>query len=704
MQAGYDKARGEDQIARQEVRRVTNDLRYEADVRYWNRVAQCELVSVADRYRTSVAQLVAVVRERVELEYTDRNDLLMAEVRLNDADYRSERARNEAEVARLSLNALAGIPSGEQILTDTLVAVPSLAGLSFQVEDALLRRPEMQMAETNIGVQQSAARMANARYLPSLSVGVDGNYSSPGYDFRADLDPNYSVYAKLSVPIFEWGKRRHTRNKGRYQVDIARERCMQVADGLRLEVETARCNYQQAMEQVRLTESSLRKAAESETLALDKYREGSVSIVEVINAQLYHLEAQQNHIRSKLNACLAKVHCSGLVGKDKSLYLRVYRRRCTGNYPDAQADCTPKLPALYNEQNRTRMRPTRQSYIWDILLYSGLGCFSYFFLVRFADIPLRHQDRLLTPQAFVAVMLLFNGVGLGMRYIRLRLRSSYPAFLDNRRRMVLFLVLSALFLFALNYLLLVSVKLLLDIPHPFQLVYKGTRLLLITWLTELVIVSQSVSNRFYRDLLAAYRRTQQLEESALQARYMALQSQLNPHFLFNSLNTLIAEIEYNPQGAVGFTRNLSDVYRYILTCQDKRLVSLHDEMGFVDTYVQLHRVRLGDCLTVDWQVADAIREEAQLPPLTLQLLVENIVKHNVISPSRPMTVTVEALTDGEGSAWLRVSNPVHPKLGAVSGGHGLKNLAQRYRLLCGKEIVVEKQENCFDVKVPLLYE
>ena len=306
LQAGYDKARGEDQIARQEVRRVTNDLRYEADVRYWNRVAQCELVSVADRYRTSVAQLVAVVRERVELEYTDRNDLLMAEVRLNDADYRSERARNEAEVARLSLNALAGIPSGEQILTDTLVAVPSLAGLSFQVEDALSRRPEMQMAETNIGVQQSAARMANARYLPSLSVGVDGNYSSPGYDFRSDLDPNYSVYAKLSVPIFEWGKRRHTRNKGRYQVDIARERCMQVADGLRLEVETARCNYQQAMEQVRLTESSLRKAAESETLALDKYREGSVSIVEVINAQLYHLEAQQNHIRSKLNACLAK--------------------------------------------------------------------------------------------------------------------------------------------------------------------------------------------------------------------------------------------------------------------------------------------------------------------------------------------------------------------------------------------------------------
>ena len=77
---------------------------------------------------------------------------------------------------------------------------------------------------------------------------------------------------------------------------------------------------------------------------------------------------------------------------------------------------------------------------------------------------------------------------------------------------------------------------------------------------------------------------------------------------------------------------------------------------------------------------------------------------SVFELDRTARSRVEALTDGEGSAWLRVSNPVHPKLGAVSGGHGLKNLARRYRLLCGKEIVVEKQENCFDVKVPLLYE
>lgn len=101
---------------------------------------------------------------------------------------------------------------------------------------------------------------------------------------------------------------------------------------------------------------------------------------------------------------------------------------------------------------------------------------------------------------------------------------------------------------------------------------------------------------------------------------------------------------------------------------------------------------------------EAVREDAQLPPLTLQVLVENIVKHNAISPSRPMTVDVEVVSDEGGNPWLRVSNPLRPKLGAVSGGHGLDNLTQRYRLLCGKEICVQKGEDCFTVKVPLLYE
>lgn len=160
-----------------------------------------------------------------------------------------------------------------------------------------------------------AARIANSRYLPKLSVGVDGSYSSPGYDFNSDLDPNYMVYAKLSVPIFEWGKRKNTRRIGKLDVNRALENQSKVADGVRLEVETAYYTYTQAVRQVCLTESSLAKAATSEQLAMDKYKEGTISIVEVLNAQMYHQEAELSHIRSKLRAQLAKSSLERAVGR-----------------------------------------------------------------------------------------------------------------------------------------------------------------------------------------------------------------------------------------------------------------------------------------------------------------------------------------------------------------------------------------------------
>ena len=149
-------------------------------------------------------------------------------------------------------------------------------------------------------------RLANSQFMPKLSVSIDGSYSSPGYNFKADLNPNYAIYAKLSVPIFEWGKRRNTRKAGKYAIDMATENQKKVTDNVRLEVETAFYNYSQAVKKVSLTENSLNKAEESKELAFEKYREGNISIVEVINAQIYHLEAKVNFIQSKLNAQIAR--------------------------------------------------------------------------------------------------------------------------------------------------------------------------------------------------------------------------------------------------------------------------------------------------------------------------------------------------------------------------------------------------------------
>lgn len=339
---------------------------------------------------------------------------------------------------------------------------------------------------------------------------------------------------------------------------------------------------------------------------------------------------------------------------------------------------------------------------WEWLLYSCMGCFSYFLLVHYTDIPVRHQDRLLSFQAFFAVVIAFNGIGLIVHYINEKLMMYYQHFLRNHRLLSVALLLAAIILFISNYLLLSFTKILIDLPHPFYVQNNGLYVILGIWFVELIIVGQFMLNRFYSDLVRLYKCEKELQESAAQVRYMALQSQLNPHFLFNSLNTLISEIEYSPKSAVEFTRNLADTYRYILYCQDKHTVLLSEELDFIDTYVSLQKVRLGNCLTVDNQI-DKAYWEIPMPPLTLQLLVENVIKHNVISKTRPMSIEFSIEVSGD-DVWICVSNDRQPKYDVISSGKGLKNLAQRYQMLCHKDIRIEKTDNKFVVKVPLLYE
>lgn len=307
LQAAYRKALQEKSLAEQERRRILNNIAYDADVHYWNAVAGREMVGVAAEYKKAVSRLVTVVKHRVEVEYIDKNDLLMAEVKLNEADYQWLQAINQAEVSNLALYSFAGLETNEDLSTDSIVVALKQGMTEIpDVMAALEQRPEMQIARSQVGIQESTGKIANAQYLPKISVGINGSYSSPGYDFTSDLDLNYAVYAKVSIPLYEWGKRKNTRHASRYQIQTAQENQQKIEDQVRLEIETAYYTFTQSIDQVRLTESSLQKAAESERMAMDKYREGPISIVEVINAQLYHQQAKVNYIQSKLNAQVAR--------------------------------------------------------------------------------------------------------------------------------------------------------------------------------------------------------------------------------------------------------------------------------------------------------------------------------------------------------------------------------------------------------------
>lgn len=163
-------------------------------------------------------------------------------------------------------------------------------------------RPELKIATEQIRMAESEKKLVLSKYRPQFYVGVDGSYSSPGYNFRTDMDPNYAVYAKVSVPLFEWGKRKNEKRASSFKVDMATDNLNKVTDGVNLEIRTARNSLRQAMEQAELTRNSLDKARENETMALERYDEGKSSITEVIDAQTYRQIAQMNHVQAKVSA------------------------------------------------------------------------------------------------------------------------------------------------------------------------------------------------------------------------------------------------------------------------------------------------------------------------------------------------------------------------------------------------------------------
>lgn len=315
IKAGYEKSKKETEMAGNEKQRVLHNVIYDADVHYWNAVAQTEMVRVAEEYKTSVERLVGVVKHRVEVDFTDKNDLLLTEVKLNDARYQLLQAKNNQEISRMELNSLAGIPFGDTISIAPFIQELHRTEQLPEVETAMNARPELKIAQNQVDIQSSISKIENAKFLPKFSVGIDGSYSSPGYDLTSDLSPNYAVYAKLSIPIFEWGKRKSTRKAGKFSVNRTKEYQSKVQDQIRLEIETSYYSYAQAVEKVLLTESSLQKAAESESVTMNKYKEGNVSIVEAIDAQIYHQQAKVNYIQSKLNAQIAKSKFERTIGR-----------------------------------------------------------------------------------------------------------------------------------------------------------------------------------------------------------------------------------------------------------------------------------------------------------------------------------------------------------------------------------------------------
>jgi hypothetical protein len=181
------------------------------------------------------------------------------------------------------------------------------------------------------------------------------------------------------------------------------------------------------------------------------------------------------------------------------------------------------------------------------------------------------------------------------------------------------------------------------------------------------------------------------------AQFDALKNQLDPHFLFNSLNVLTSLIDENPDAAQNFTTSLSKVYRYVLEQKNKELVSVDEELNFARIYVRLLKMRFED--SIDFEIPEkALNPDAKVVPLSLQLLLENAVKHNIVNSSNPLKIRIY-----ENGGNLVVENILQPKeVLKKSSGVGLTNITQRYSLLTDRKVNINKTASHFTVEIPML--
>lgn len=321
-------------------------------------------------------------------------------------------------------------------------------------------------------------------------------------------------------------------------------------------------------------------------------------------------------------------------------------------------------------------------------------------------------------ETFLGATLLNAGIGVSCQllldFLTQRIAGLFPSIRQTRQRLVLlllaFLTITPLFI----------VGPLWAYGHWHWFGYQPTpgvlsRILLVNVVVNLISVGTFESvyslNKWRESMLEK----EQLKKANLQSQYESLKNQVNPHFLFNTLNSLSSLIADEPQRAEAFIDQMARVYRYLLqtnrrtdTSANGELTTLATELNFIDSYFHLLKTRYGAGIDLVVDVPDD-QQNRLLPPLTLQMLVENAVKHNIIQAQKPLLITICSLPDGRLSIRnnLQRKNTRSDRRPVLSNQVGLSNIQAKYRLLASRQaspgqVVISEDESHFTVIIPLL--
>lgn len=239
----------------------------------------------------------------------------------------------------------------------------------------------------------------------------------------------------------------------------------------------------------------------------------------------------------------------------------------------------------------------------------------------------------------------------------------------------------------------------IDIPTYFAK-HDGWLMLFVEYSIAVIINLIFFSINFFKSWNFLNKKKAELERDKMALEFQTLRDQVKPHFLFNSLNTLSALVDIDQDRAQLFISELSKVYRYVLDTQKDETILLKDEMQFVDSFVYLNQLRLGDNLVVTKSIEIS---NQKVVPLAVQMLVENAIKHNVASSDRPLIIDISIEND-----CILVKNNYQPKQNfteekvSKNSRLGLDNLKFRYNFITGKELKIQQEEGSYKVYLPLI--
>ena len=320
-----------------------------------------------------------------------------------------------------------------------------------------------------------------------------------------------------------------------------------------------------------------------------------------------------------------------------------------------------------------------------IIPFVFMGC-------RFDRYPLFSWDKYLTTLVITAV------IWSGNRFIMIYSRNKYPLFEDVRRRLIFQSAYMFVFTVVSNNLMGILAD---DIfsrnsgPRNMSDVLINSNAAALFCTITIIAIYESIY--FMSELRKSVEETENLKRESLSAQLNALRTQVNPHFLFNNLNTLCSLIPENPTHAVNFVQELSKVYRHILEVKDEKSILLMDELKVLNAYAFLLKTRFGNNLEVNINVPED-KMKKKIVPLSLQLLMENAIKHNIVDKATPLSIDISSIGN-----YLVVSNNLQgKKIVETSNKQGLDNLRSLYRFLTDNPVVVEQTDTRFAVKVPLV--